>query len=439
VRAEPSQSRRAIVAGAIGNIMEWYDFAVYGFFAAILGRQFFPAEDPLSSLLAAFGVFAAGYLMRPFGSIVFGHIGDRVGRKAALTLSVAAMAIPTFLIGILPTHAQIGATASALLVVLRLIQGLSVGGECATSTIFLVEQASIGRRGFLGSWAMFGAIAGILLGSAVGALVLALFGAAAAEAWAWRLPFLFGVVLGIAGLYLRRTLAVDTIAPADRPTRLPVVEAFSTEWRTIIRVFGLNIVQAVGFYLCFVYVTTYLRQVDFISTSKALDINSLSMLVLLLMMPVAGLLADRVGRKPVLLVAVTGILVLSYPLFWLMHHPATAMIMLGQLGFSIILGLYLGTLPAVVVEIFPRRVRCSAMSISYNAAIGLFGGTAPMVAVYLIERSHNDLSPAFYLMAMAAVSLAAVLSIKETAWSPMPSDAADRRAQALAGQTRLPT
>lgn len=439
MQAEPSQTRRAIVAGAIGNIMEWYDFAVYGFFAAILGRQFFPAEDPLSSLLAAFGVFAAGYLMRPFGSIVFGHIGDRVGRKAALTLSVAAMAIPTFLIGVLPTHAQIGATASALLVVLRLIQGLSVGGECATSTIFLVEQASIGRRGFLGSWAMFGAIAGILLGSAVGALVLALFGAATAEAWAWRLPFLFGVVLGIAGLYLRRTLAVDTIAPTDRPTRLPVVEAFSTEWRTIIRVFGLNIVQAVGFYLCFVYVTTYLRQVDFISTSKALDINSLSMLVLLLMMPVAGLLADRVGRKPVLLVAVTGILVLSYPLFWLMHHPATAMIMLGQFGFSIILGLYLGTLPAVVVEIFPRRVRCSAMSISYNAAIGLFGGTAPMVAVYLIERSHNDLSPAFYLMAMAAVSLTAVLSIEETAWSPMPSDAADRRAQALARQTRLPT
>lgn len=419
MQAEPSQTRRAIVAGAIGNIMEWYDFAVYGFFAAILGRQFFPAEDPLSSLLAAFGVFAAGYLMRPFGSIVFGHIGDRVGRKAALTLSVAAMAIPTFLIGVLPTYAQIGAGASALLVVLRLIQGLSVGGECATSTIFLVEQAPAGRRGFLGSWAMFGAIAGILLGSAVGALVLALFGPAAAEFWAWRLPFLLGVVLGIAGLYLRRTLAADAIAPKDRPVRLPVVEAFSTEWRTIIRVFGLNIVQAVGFYLCFVYVTTYLRQVDFISTSKALDINSASMLVLLLMMPVAGLLADRLGRKPVLLVAVTGILVLSYPLFWLMHHPATAMIMLGQLGFSVLLGLYLGTLPAVVVEVFPRRVRCSAMSISYNAAIGLFGGTAPMVAVYLIERSHNDLSPAFYLMAMAAVSFAAVLSIKETAWAPM--------------------
>jgi MHS family proline/betaine transporter-like MFS transporter len=419
VQAERSQTRRAIIAGVIGNIMEWYDFAVYGFFAAILGRQFFPAEDPLSSLLAAFGVFAAGYLMRPFGSIIFGHIGDRVGRKAALTLSVAAMAVPTFLIGILPTHAQIGAAASALLVALRLIQGLSVGGECATSTIFLVEQAAIGKRGFLGSWSMFGAIAGILLGSAIGALVLAVFGTDAAESWAWRVPFLLGIVLGGAGLYLRRALAADAIAPEDRTLRLPVVEAFSTEWRTIIRVFGLNIVQAVGFYLCFVYVTTYLRQVDFISTSKALDINSASMLVLLLMMPVAGLLSDRFGRKPVLLVGVVGVLTLSYPLFWLMHHPATVMIMLGQLGFSIILGLYLGTLPAAIVEIFPRRVRCSAMSISYNAAIGLFGGTAPMVAVYLIQRSHNDLSPAFYLMTMAVVSLAAVLSIKETAWSPM--------------------
>jgi len=419
VPAESSQTRRAIVAGAIGNMMEWYDFAVYGFFAAILGRQFFPATDPLSSLLAAFGVFAAGFLMRPFGSIVFGHIGDRVGRKAALTLSVAAMAVPTFLIGILPTYAEIGATASALLVVLRLIQGLSVGGECATSTIFLVEQAAIGERGFSGSWGMFGAIGGILLGSGVGALVLAIFGSAAAESWAWRLPFLLGIVLGIAGLYLRRTLAADAIAPAERPTRLPLVEAFSTEWRGIIRVFGLNIVQSVGFYLCFVYITTYLRQVDFISPSKALDINSASMVLLLLMMPLAGMLSDRLGRKPVLLVGAVGLLVLSWPLFWLMHHPATVVIMLGQAGFSLVLGLYLGALPAVVVEAFPRRVRCSAMSIAYNASIGLFGGTAPMVAVYLIQRSHNDLSPAFYLMAMAAVSLAAVLSLKETAWSPM--------------------
>jgi MHS family proline/betaine transporter-like MFS transporter len=416
---EPSSTRRAVLAGAIGNLMEWYDFAVYGFFAAILGRQFFPAEDPLSSLLAAFGVFAAGFLMRPFGSLVFGHIGDRVGRKAALTLSVAAMAVPTFLIGVLPTHAEIGAAASALLVLLRLIQGLSVGGECATSTIFLVEHAAIGKRGLLGSWNMFGAIAGILLGSGVGALVLAVFGTAATESWGWRVPFLLGIVLGGAGLYLRRTLAADAIAPAERLAHLPVVEAFRTEGRAIVRVFALNLVQAVGFYLCFVYVTTYLRQVDFISPSKALDINSASMVLLLLMIPLAGLLSDRFGRKPVLFAGVIGLFALSYPLFWLLHHPATVMIMIGQAGFSITLGLYLGALPTAMVEAFPRGVRCSAVSISYNASIGLFGGTAPMVAVYLIQRSHDDLSPAFYLMAMAAVSFAAVLTLKETAWKPL--------------------
>jgi MHS family proline/betaine transporter-like MFS transporter len=419
VEQEPSSTRRAILAGVIGNLMEWYDFAVYGYFAAILGRQFFPAEDPVSSLLAAFGVFAAGFLMRPFGSLIFGHIGDRIGRKAALTLSVAAMAVPTFLIGVLPTHAEIGVTASVLLVVLRLIQGLSVGGECTTSSIFLVEHAAAGRRGFLGSWNMFGAIAGILLGSAVGALVITTLGTATTDAWGWRVPFLFGIVLGAVGLYLRRSLADDAIARADRPLHLPVVEAFQTEWRGIIRVFCLNIVQAVGFYICFVYVTTYLRQVDLISASKALDLNSVSMFGLLLMVPLAGTLSDRFGRKPLLLGAVVALFCLAWPLFWLMHHPATAMILLGQGGFAVVIGLYLGVIPATTVEAFPQRVRCSALSIGFNTCMGLFGGTAPMVAVYLIQRSHNDLSPAFYLMAMAAVSFAAILTLKETAWAPL--------------------
>jgi MHS family proline/betaine transporter-like MFS transporter len=277
--------------------MEWYDFAVYGYFAGIIGRHFFPAEDPVSSLLAAFGVFAAGFLMRPIGSIVFGHIGDHAGRKAALTLSVLAMAVPTLLIGLLPTYAQIGVAAPALLVVLRLVQGLSVGGEYGTSIIFLVERAPPGRRGFFSGWSVVGATGGILLGSAVGAVVTSALGAAETAAWGWRVPFLLGITVGLTGLYLRRRLVEQPSDPVESSLRLPVIEAFRTEWRGILKIFAFNVVQAVGFYTCFVYVTTYWRQVDFVSASKSLEMNSLTMLLMLGLFPVAGALSDRIGRK----------------------------------------------------------------------------------------------------------------------------------------------
>src|SRR5262245_22098668 len=195
---------RLIAAGTVGNILEWYDFAIFGYFAAAIGRQFFPSGDVTTSLIAAFGAFAAGFLMRPLAGVVFGHVGDRVGRKAALTISVLAMAIPTFLIGILPGYATIGPLAAVLVVVLRMIQGLSVGGEYTTSIVFLVEGAGRNHQGFAGSWSGFGAIGGIVLGSAVGALVTLTLSHDAVLDWGWRLPFLAGLFVGLAGLFIRR-------------------------------------------------------------------------------------------------------------------------------------------------------------------------------------------------------------------------------------------
>ena len=192
--------RQAVVSGIAGNVMEWYDFSVYGYFAAIIGRQFFPAGDPVSSLLAAFGVFAAGFLMRPLGSLLFGHVGDKSGRKLALTASVALMAVPTFLIGALPSYQQIGVWAPLLLVLMRLLQGLSVGGEYTTSSIFLVEGSAAGHRGFLGSFVPFGACGGVLLGSAVGAAVTNFLDHASVVSWGWRVPFLIGITVGGFGL-----------------------------------------------------------------------------------------------------------------------------------------------------------------------------------------------------------------------------------------------
>jgi MFS transporter, MHS family, proline/betaine transporter len=408
----PELQWRAILAGVSGNVMEWYDFSVYGYFAAVIGRRFFPAEDPIVSLLAAFGAFAAGLFMRPFGSLVFGHIGDTIGRKAVLTASVALMAVPTFLIGLLPTYEQIGPIASALLVLLRLVQGLSVGGEIGTSFIFLVEHSAPGNRGFLGSFGPFGIYGGILSGSAVGAAVSITLDRAAVDAWGWRIPFLLGLAVGITGLAVRRYVIEDE---AIRDVVVsPVREAFRAAWRTIVEVVGLNVVSAVGFYFCFIYVTIYLRQTDHIPASSALDINTMSIVALMLLTVPAGALSDRWGRKPVLLAASAGLFVMSWPLLWMMHHPSSQVILLGQLGFAALIATFNGAGPAAMVEMAPSRVRCTVVSVGLNLVYGVVGGLTPMIAIYTIKRSGDDLAPAFLLMAMAAVSFAVITRLRET-------------------------
>ena len=411
--------RRIVLAGISGNVMEWYDFTVYGYFASIIGVQFFPSGNRLSSLVASFGVFAAGFLMRPVGSLIFGYVGDRVGRKAALTMSVGAMALPTFLIGLLPTYQQVGIAAPIALTVLRLVQGLSVGGEYTTSFIFLVEQAPPQRRGLLGSWGPFGVAGGLLLGSGIGTLLTSVLDPQAVSDWGWRLPFCFGIAVGLTGLYIRRTVAGPVPSTTERPTHSPLVEALHTQWRTMLRVIGFNVVSAIGFYLCFIYVTTWLRQVEHLSATTAFDINTASIALLLVMVPLAGALSDRVGRKPVLIAGTAGLLVLAWPLFWLMHHPAASLVLLGQLGFAALISALAGAGPAAMVEAFPRSARCTGLSVGYNLCMAVFGGTAPMVAVYTFQHTLDDLSAAYYLMAAAFVSLLVVLGLRETLKVPL--------------------
>src|SRR5262245_19339972 len=403
---------RLIVAGTAGNVMEWYDFAVYGYFAATIGRHFFPSEDATTSLIAAFGVFAAGFLMRPLGGALFGHIGDRVGRKAALTISVLAMAVPTFLIGILPDYATLGPAAAVLLVILRMIQGLSVGGEYTTSIVFLVEGAGRNHRGFAGSWSGFGAVGGILLGSAVGAFITLTLSQDEVDRWGWRWPFLVGLLVGLAGLYVRRHIP-EVPQPAEHaPGRSPVWEALRSHWRTILRIGLLNVINGVGFYVAFVFLVTYMQTIGGLSEAAALEINTVSMLVLLGVVPPAGWLSDRVGRKPLLIAGIGGLLVLSWPLFWALHHPSSASWnFAGQLGFAVLIGLFGGALPVTMVETTPREVRCSAISVGYNLCVGILGGMTPMVATWLIERTRDDLAPAYYIMAAALISLVIAVSL----------------------------
>ncbi len=410
------QTLRVIAAGTIGNVLEWYDFAIYGYFATAIGRQFFPHEDPVAQLLSAFGVFALGYLMRPVGGALIGHIGDRLGRRAALTLSVAAMAIPTFLIGLLPGYATLGLLAPIALTLLRMVQGLSVGGEYTSSMVFLVERAPEGRRGLMGALTSCGACGGILLGSAVGAGFAAMMPTAALESWGWRIPFLVGLVVGIAGYFLRRHV-LDTV-PAEPRKRAPIVETLHDHWRTVVGFAGLSVFNAVGFYVSFVYLVSWLQTADGIAPARALEINSISMALLLPLMIATGLLSDRIGRKPVLLVATVLGFVGAVPAFWLLNHHSVLLAFLGQLVLVVMIGTYGGTQPTIMVEAAPAPVRCTAVALGYTICLGVIGGLTPLAATWLVSRTGDEISPAFLIMAAAAVSFATILRFRETYRAP---------------------
>ncbi|HEY3918239.1 MAG TPA: MFS transporter [Stellaceae bacterium] len=404
--------RKTVLAGLAGNVLEWYDFGVYGFFAAAIGSQFFPAHDPTTSLLASFAVFAVGFLARPLGGMVFGHVGDRLGRRTAVVSSVVAMAVPTCLMAILPTYAQIGLGAPLLLISLRLAQGLAVGGEFTTSLILLVEQAVPSRRGRVGSFAPFGAFGGLLLGSAIGWAITASISPAQSASWGWRLAFVAGLAIGVVVFLIRRRLPRDTGIAAPAPEVSPVADAFRTQKRAMLEIVGFNLANAVGFYLCFVYVTTWLHQVSPLPSSMALLLNSLGLAVLMLLTPFIGALSDRIGRKPVLIFGAAGVTVLSVPLLWLIGHGTPAAVVAGQAVFALLLACFAGAAPAFMVEAFPKHVRCSGLSIGYNIAMSVFGGTVPMIAVYLIATTGNKLSPAWYLAAVAIVTGATAAIIR---------------------------
>ena len=407
--------RRNVGAGVLGNVMEWYDFAVYGYLAPVLGSLFFPAEDELASLIGAFGAFAAGFLARPLGGAVFGHIGDRFGRKIVLTSSVLLMGLSTLGIGLLPDASQIGASAAVALVVLRLLQGLSVGGEYSGSIIFVAEHAPRHRRGFLTSWIGMGAIAGFLIGSAVNALLNAVLEPEAIRSWGWRLPFLLAVVIAVGSWIVRRHIEEPPASElAALEVATPLVAAFRDEWRAMLRIVGLALGANIGFYLMFVYATSYLTERMHVSTASAMEINTLALVVLTAMIPVGGYAADKWGRRPVLMSGTIGIVLLSYPLFALMHTGQTSLILAGQIGFGLLFAWIFGANPATMVELVPRRVRVTAFSVAYNVCLAAFGGTAPLVATYLLQRTADDFAPVYYLIALATLSLVAVASTPET-------------------------
>ncbi len=338
--APQSSLFRTVVAGAIGNVLEWYDFGLFGFFASVIARQFLPAEDRLASLTGTFGVYATGFLMRPVGGLVFGYVGDRVGRKRALELSVLLMAGATTVMGFLPTHATIGIAAPILLTLVRLLQGLSVGGEYIGSMSFLAEHAPPGRRAFIGSWSSASTVLGTLLGSGTAALLIGILTDEQVSSWGWRLPFQCGFLIGVVGLWLRLGVEESPVFVALQKSGAvvgnPIVEALRHDRRGIATTIGLAAISSVGFYLPFVWLPTWLSRIKEppLSESQALWANTFALLALLILTPFTAILSDRVGRKPMYLAAVLGYAVLSYPLFRMMAAGGYPAAVVGGLVFA---------------------------------------------------------------------------------------------------------
>jgi MHS family proline/betaine transporter-like MFS transporter len=415
MQARPRRSvLRTIAAISIGTVLEWYDFVVYGYFAGSFAAQFFPAGDEKASLLAAFAAFGVGFLFRPLGAFAIGSLGDRSGRKTALVLTIMLMASATLLIGLLPSYQTIGIAAPVGLVVARLIQGFSIGGEWGASVVYMVECAPPGKRGLYGSFQQVTVVAGLLLGSGMAALLATVLDSAAMQDWGWRVPFLLGGVIAPVGLYMRRNLDETPVyrrhAEASRAAdaQSPVIHS--------LQAFGLSLVWAVMAYIFLVYMPTFTEKYAGLSHAAALWANTLSLCLLLIAVPACGLLSDRIGRKPLLLASCAAFVALPVPLFsGMLAHPSLAVIIITQLLIGLMVALYLGPAPAAIAEIFRTATRTTHVSIANGVSVAIFGGFAPFIATWLIGATGSAIAPTYYVIASAAVSALIISTLRETA------------------------
>lgn len=408
---------KTVTASLVGNLFEWYDFALFGYFAPIIGKLFFPSDNKSVELIAAFGAFAAGYLIRPLGGMIFGHIGDRMGRKKAMVLSILLMAVPTALIGVLPTYAEIGIWAPILLMSIRMLQGISMGGNYGGSITFTTEHTDVSRRGLIGSFAITSCLVGIMAGSGAAALSSNIFSEADLMAWGWRIPFLFGILICLVGFYIRRNVPESPeyiIAQESGELKQnPVKEVFTHHGRTLAKVVMAVMLHDLSFYILLVYMATHLSTQLGLSQGMALTINTISLLVVSVFTVISAWLSDRIGRKAVLGGAAFLFVIGTIPLLGIVNTSNDPMIILAaQMLLAVAVGGYFGPLPALMVESYPTAVRFSAVTITTNISGPLFGGTAPMVVTYLIEKTGSNMIPAYYLTIGAFVALIVLRSIK---------------------------
>lgn len=408
--AAPSRLR-LMMTGAIGNVVEYYDFALFGYLATIIGANFFPSTDPATSLMAAFGAFAVGAIMRPIGAVIFGHIGDALSRKAVLLLSIVMMAVPTALLAILPTYAQAGIYAPILLVVARMVQGLSVGGEFSGSLVYVNESAVPQRRGLMTAVSTTGGIIGILLGGFVCAVTSASLGAEIMHDWGWRVPFALSVFISMIGVVLRRGIR-DTYQPPAERGDFPLLRLWREHRHTLFAAFGGIIAGTVFFYTLVVYTVTWLSEQAGLSTEHSLEINTLSLLVAVFLFIGAGLLADRWGAVRVMRLGLILAIAAALPIYFGMSHGNFWIDLISELVLFGLLGLLIIPTYVALVEIFPPDVRSTGLALSVNVAEGIVGGSIPAVLQFAVMQTGWILMPP---LAILIGSILTLLVISTTA------------------------
>jgi MHS family proline/betaine transporter-like MFS transporter len=409
----PRQSSfRTAAAGLIPNVLVWFDFTIYGYFASEIGRQFFPQEDRVAQQLLAFAVFAIGFLARPVGGLILGLVGDRIGRRPLLTVSILMMGAATLLIGLIPAYDRIGVAAPVLLVVLRLVQGISLGGEYTGSLAYTTEKAPPLRRGILSSSTAVGTTLGFMMGSGSAWLAGALLPGRAA--WAWRVPFIASVALTLCGYLVLRGAGETEPGLKAAAARPPIWSSLLGDWLPAVRTFGIIGMTNAAYYMTFTYMVERRKSLGDAAAGDFMLANTLALAVFLVAKPLGGWVSDLIGRRRLMLV-LTGATVLAvFMAQRMMLYGSAGNFILGQMLVAIPTGMGLGMQGAMVVEIFPLRTRVTSLSFAFSVAIALTGGMAPLVSTWLIERLNQPLAPVFCIAALAVFGLVVLLPMAET-------------------------
>jgi MHS family proline/betaine transporter-like MFS transporter len=410
---EPIINKRLVVACAVGSVLEWFDYTLYGIFATTFAKLFFPMDGDVPSIMWSYLIFAFGFFSRPLGGIVFGYIGDRVSGRTSLMTSILLMAIPTFVTGLLPTYESAGIMAPILLAVVRLLQGIAIGGEFTGAMVYLVENAPSERRGIFSCWSDFGSPCGVLLGLVVSGLLTSYLSPEAFESYGWRAPFLFGIVIAFCGAYLRYGIEDTGKKSSKTKNKMPLVEVFTKYRKTIAHVVLINAFGGCLFYTLNTYIHNYFKVSGMLSAGQAIWFTSVVSIMTTVAIPIGGLLSDKFGRKKIMIASIIGFLVFVYPLFFTLETGAIVAHLLFECAVGFCNGLFWGGRAAFYSETFPRRLRYTAVALAFGISHSLFAGTTPFISEFLFRQTGSCYSIAAFMTLLSILALCSIRKLED--------------------------